>query len=185
LNYIDTHFSENKDKIKIKTDSESSIPVSEIDYKLLGVAKHICGCALDLSLACLMNYNDQSKVRGVCMATCCHHLSLVEYLNNLNLYTDYLKLNLREIVLLFKATSWIFGPIEVKEDATNLKSYKVFQQKGFNKNYIGLISKYVVDLARVFYLISKNYKVFYIKYCKNEITTENNLILAIKENSNK
>jgi hypothetical protein len=168
------------------SESESpKVPLSDLDYKLAGVAKHICGCALDLSLACLLNYNDQSKAKAVCMATCCHHLCLVEYLNNLTLYTNHLNLSLREIILLFKSTSWIFGPIDFKDEHSNLKSFKIFQQKGINKSYIGLISKYVVDLARVFFLVSKNYRVFYLKYCKNEITTENNLILAINKNSDK
>jgi tRNA:m4X modification enzyme len=153
------------------------------NFNILGVAKHICGCAFDLSLTCLNNYIKKERVKAICMATCCHHICTVENLNNLDFYMNYLKLSLRETILLFKATSWIFGPIDVSEDLSSIKSNQIFTKKGLKKNYIGLISKYVVDLARVFYLISINYQVFYLKYCKNEITTENNLILAIKKNN--
>ncbi len=149
------------------------------------MAKHICGCAFDLSLACVLNYSKSEKIKALTIATCCHHNCRVEYLNNLQFYTDYLNLSIKEIVLLFKATSWIFGPInaensETKDTQDILKTDHIFQKKGLSKKYVGLIAKYVVDLARVFFLISKNFKVFYLKYCDNEITTENNLILAFK-----
>ena len=125
------------------------------------------------------------RVKGICIATCCHHICRVEYLNNLEFYLKYLNLSIREIILLFKATSWIFGPIEAgKENAMNedeviRRSNLIFHNKGVRKNYVGLLCKYIVDLARVFFLISKGYKVFYLKYCDNDITTENNVILAI------
>ncbi len=159
-----------------------------MDYKLVGVAKHICGCALDLSLRCLYNYSNKEKVQAVSMATCCHHICRVEYLNNLKFYTDYLKLSIRDIVLIFKATSWIFGPININENEVgsdtqdNLKSNIIFTNRGVSKKYIGLLSKYIVDFCRVFDLISQDFKVFYLKYCDNEVTTENNLILGIKHN---
>ena len=56
---------------------------------------------------------------------------------------------------------------------------KFLFKKKISKKYIGLISKYIVDIARCIYLINKGFKTFYMKYCDNKITTENNLILAI------
>lgn len=88
----------------------------------------------------------------------------------------------RDIVLLFKATSWIFGPIEIpKERDTQLRSNLIFEVKNLKKSYVGLISKYIVDLSRAQFLISKGFKVYYVKYCDNEITTENNVLFAIKD----
>ena len=135
----------------------------------------------------MLNYSKSEKIKALSIATCCHHICRVEFLNNLKLYTEYLNLSIREIVLLFKATSWIFGPINIensgdtKDIQDNLKTNHIFQKKGLSKKYVGLIAKYVVDLARVFFLISKNFRVYYLKYCDNEITTENNLILALRE----
>ena len=84
---------ENKDeKLKLENENGEDVDVRNKEFNLLGVAKHICGCAFDLSLACLFNYHDLNKVKGICMATCCHHISRVEYLNNLDFYLNYLKL---------------------------------------------------------------------------------------------
>lgn len=185
VNYLDTYFQEN---------FTENFPT--LDYNLLGVAKHICGCALDLSLTCLFNYKKNDSVKGICMASCCHHISRVEYLNNLNFYLNHLNFSIKEIIYLFKATSWIFGPIdqnlnqasnnEGKPNEHNSekenKKNKIFESRNIKKSFIGLISKYIVDFTRINFLISKDMKVFYIKYCDNEITTENNLILAIKNN---
>lgn len=97
---------------------------------------------------------------------------------------NYLKLSVKEVVFLFKCTSWIFGPIEIEKDMKDEAftiSESIFIKKGIKKNYIGLISKYIVDLARVFNLIQQGFDVFYLKYCDNEITTENNLIFALNK----
>ena len=42
-----------------------------------------------------------------------------------------------------------------------------------------MISKFIIDLSRCFYLINNGFDVLYLKYCKNDITPENNLILAL------
>ena len=174
LNYLD--------KIEeIPVEKETFEKLKE-NYYFIGVAKHICGCAFDLSLTCLFNYNNLNKIKGLCMATCCHHICRVELLNNIDFYIDDLKMNVKQIIFLFKATSWIFGPINDKEKNKSEKEKafeEIFIQKKISKKYIGLISKYIVDIARCVYLINKGFKTFYMKYCDNKITTENNLILAI------
>ena len=186
MNYLDQYFKQNP-KINFQNGIEEETPFSQIDYNLIGVAKHICGCAFDLSLACILNHKNVDKIKAVSMATCCHHNCRIEFLNNFRFYSEYLNLSVRDIILLFKATSWIFGPInvensdEVKDSQDNLKTNHIFLKKGLSKKFVGLIAKYVVDLTRVFFLISKNFKVYYLKYCDNEITTENNLILGIKK----
>lgn len=126
-----------------------------------------------------MNYKYEDRIKGIAIATCCHQICKIEFLNNLGFYMNYCNFSIQEIVLLFKATSWIFGPKDT--DSKILKSNNdIFDIKGKSKSYFGLISKYIVDFARVFYLIDKKYKVFYLKYCDNEVTLENNFILAIK-----
>ena len=163
---------ENKEKVKLYSDNKDKVDI-------VGVAKHICGCAFDLSLSCLFNYcKFSSNVKGVCMATCCHHICRVELLNHLDFYVEKLNMSIKEIVFLFKATSWIFGSISNKNNVP--KHEEIFTKKNTSRKYIGLISKYTVDLARVMCLINKGFKVCYIKYCDNGVTTENNVILAMK-----
>jgi len=112
---------------------------------------------------------------------------------------NYLGFTEFEMIMLFKATSWYFGPINL-DDGENKKGekektkiseeiiggniiiYLIQTEKGVTKRYIGLISKYIIDLARVFHLINSKFQVFYLKYCDNSITPENNIILAFKIN---
>ena len=47
-----------------------------------------------------------------------------------------------------------------------------------------MISKFIIDLCRCFYLIDNNFDVLYLKYCSNEITPENNVILALNSTKN-
>ena len=176
LNYLN--------KIEEIPAEKNTIEKLKESFYLIGIAKHICGCAFDLSLTCLFNYTNFEKIKGLCMATCCHHICRVELLNNLDFYFDYLGMNIKEIIFLFKATSWIFGSINDKEKENKSNKEKLFDdifiKMNISKKYIGLISKYIVDIGRCFCLINKGFKVFYIKYCDNTITTENNLILALK-----
>ncbi len=166
INYLDQYIKDN------------SVNIDKTDYKLLGIAKHICGCALDLSLACLLNYKETEKVKAVCMATCCHHLCRLEYLVNVNFFKETLKLSYKDIVLLFKCSSWLFGPIDLHND--NVKSNKIFEDMGIKKNFIGCIAKYIIDISRCLALVEKGFKAFYVKYCDNEITTENNMLFALR-----
>lgn len=138
--------------------------------KLIGIAKHICGCALDISITSLINVND--SFHALCFASCCHHLgSLSHFLGYDKMKNEY-NFKDEEILLMFKLTSWLFDNENMSHSENDLFSIK-------EKQEIGLICKYIIDLSRCLYLISHGKDVFYIKYCSNEITTENNVILAI------
>ena len=196
LNYID-----NLDKI-IKKEGQKKI-FEQKGYNIIGVAKHICGCAFDISLTSLFNYEKQDKIKGLVMATCCHHICRVELLNHLYYYMDTLKLNLKEIIFIIKSTSWLFSHDEnikgkdenekknnFDENKINLNEEKaknkdeinnIFKKMNLSRRYFGMLSKYIIDIARCFCLIDKGFtKVLYLKYCSNTITSENNVILAIK-----
>ena len=196
LNYID-----NIDKIT-KEEKQKKL-LEEKGYNIIGIAKHICGCAFDISLTALFNYAHQERIKGLVMATCCHHISRVELLNHLYYYMDILKLNIKEIIFLFKSTSWLFSHDEIRNEKENnndnVKTNKnenifdkeqikikdeinnIFLKMNLDRKYIGILAKYIIDIGRCKCLIDKGFnKVLYLKYCSNSITTENNVILAIK-----
>ena len=62
LNYID-----NLDKIT-KEEKQKKL-LEEKGYNIIGIAKHICGCAFDISLTSIFNYSQQEKIKGLVMAT--------------------------------------------------------------------------------------------------------------------
>ena len=141
------------------------------------------------------------------MATCCHHICRVELLNHLYYYRDMLKMNIKEIIFLFKATSWLFSHTDNRnnkkgnnndkfkddfdkankdndDDSFEKSKNKInnfFEERKIDRKYIGIMAKYIIDIGRCKCLIDKGFnKVLYLKYCSNSITTENNAILAIK-----
>ena len=196
FNYID-----NIDKIT-KEEKQKKL-LEEKGYNIIGIAKHICGCAFDISLTALFNYAHQERIKGLVMATCCHHISRVELLNHLYYYMDILKLNIKEIIFLFKSTSWLFSHDEIRNEKENnndnVKTNKnenifdkeqikikdeinnIFLKMNLDRKYIGILAKYIIDIGRCKCLVDKGFnKVLYLKYCSNSITTENNVILAIK-----
>ena len=196
LNYID-----NLDKIT-KEEKQKKL-LEEKGYNIIGIAKHICGCAFDISLTSIFNYSQQEKIKGLVMATCCHHICRVELLNHLYYYTDTLNLNLKEIIFLFKSTSWLFSHDEIQKikeekfkkdnkdkDEIIIEDEKIknkeqinniFQKYNLDRKYIGILAKYIIDIGRCICLINKGFsKTLYLKYCSNSITTENNVILALK-----
>ena len=196
LNYID-----NLDKIT-KEEKQKKL-LEEKGYNIIGIAKHICGCAFDISLTSIFNYSQQEKIKGLVMATCCHHICRVELLNHLYYYTDTLNLNLKEIIFLFKSTSWLFSHDEIQKikeekfkkdnkdkneiiiEDEKIKNKEqinnIFQKYNLDRKYIGILAKYIIDIGRCICLINKGFsKTLYLKYCSNSITTENNVILALK-----
>ena len=57
----------------------------------------------------------------------------------------------------------------------------IFTKLNLDRKYIGILAKYIIDIGRCICLMDKGFsKVLYLKYCSNSITTENNVILAIK-----
>ena len=196
LNYID-----NLDKIT-KEEKQKKL-LEEKGYNIIGTAKHICGCAFDISLTSIFNYSQQEKIKGLVMATCCHHICRVELLNHLYYYTDTLNLNLKEIIFIFKSTSWLFSHDEIQKikeekfkkdnkdkneiiiEDEKIKNKEqinnIFQKYNLDRKYIGILAKYIIDIGRCICLINKGFsKTLYLKYCSNSITTENNVILALK-----
>ena len=202
LNYID-----NIDKIT-KEEKQKKL-LKEKGYSIVGIAKHICGCAFDLSLTSIFNYEHQERIKGLVMATCCHHICRVELLNHLYYYMDILKMNVKEIIFLFKVTSWLFSHGENRKIRQEKKDEKnedekekenksddedeefkknrneinnIFTKRNIDRKYIGIIAKYIIDIGRCKCLIDRGFKkVLYLKYCSNAITTENNVILCLKE----
>ena len=144
----------------------------EKTQELIGIAKHICGCALDMSITSLINVIDNFK--GICFASCCHHLGNINNFLGYNKLKNSFKFEDAEINLLFKITSWLFEDEKIELSEKYSDCFKTHKEK----KKIGLIGKYIIDLSRCLYLISKGKNVAYVKYCSNTYTTENNAIVC-------
>lgn len=201
-----------KNSLRIRTDildyeiNSSNKVIEEIDERnnvlnlnneyilnAIGIAKHICGCALDMSATCLsriskntnLKNNGNNKIeidnninfKGLCFATCCHQRSHLNHFLGYELIKNNFSFTDLDFLLLFKCTSWTF---ESKNGDMSEKYKKVLKNQ-LEKKKIGLMCKYIVDLSRCLYLVNKGMNVFYLKYISNHITTENNVILCINK----
>lgn len=101
---------------------------------LVAISKHLCGCATDLTLRCLFNYqNNGGFCQGLVIALCCHQNCTYEsYINPEYLRNLGIKKSLFEYVALF--STWaLCGPSrneEKKEHWTGL-TYPERQILGF------------------------------------------------------
>lgn len=56
----------------VEKTKDGTIPADQRNYRLIAIAKHLCGGATDLALTS-MSQQDNETTFGVSIATCCHH----------------------------------------------------------------------------------------------------------------
>ena len=155
LNYID-----NIDKIT-KEENQKKL-LEEKGYNIIGIATHIYGCAFDLSLTAIFNYEHQERIKGLVMATCCHHICRVELLNHLYYYMDILKMNIKEIIFLFK----------VKVGSFHMEKIEILGKKIKKMKRMKKMKKILMQVMIVMKNLEK-IKMILIKFLRREILTEN------------
>jgi tRNA:m4X modification enzyme len=82
----------------------------------VAISKHLCGCATDLTLRCLLNYRKTGgDIKGIVIALCCHQLCTYEsYINREYLTTNSISKELFEYIAL--VSTWaICGPSKSQE----------------------------------------------------------------------
>ncbi|KAI7906863.1 methyltransferase TRM13-domain-containing protein [Cokeromyces recurvatus] len=111
--------SENKSRVQRQMIDIKDLVLSKVDCiadndkKVVAMSKHLCGCATDITLKCLMNYVEHEKskgqqsepITGIIIALCCHQICRYEMYPN----QDYLKsigVSKTDFERLCKMTSW-------------------------------------------------------------------------------
>ncbi|KAM3139179.1 hypothetical protein pb186bvf_008777 [Paramecium bursaria] len=69
----------------------------------VGICKHMCGGATDLTLTSLLS--QQQPIRGLAIATCCHHLCTLDTYKNPQ-FLQQIGFNENEAELMFQCSSW-------------------------------------------------------------------------------
>ena len=163
---------------------------------MVGVSKHLCGAATDLSLRCLSTLPSGSdRLRGLMIALCCHHRcdwsSFVgkQFLKDQGFTRD-------DFDILVSMTSWAtcgFGRGK-KADADEEAEHETGQSEEFhpndrysrmglsesNREEIGRLCKRVLDCGRIQYLNSAfpTLSVQLKHYVSPEVSLENALLLC-------
>ncbi|CRL01478.1 CLUMA_CG014306, isoform A [Clunio marinus] len=155
----------------------------EDKYKsFVGVSKHLCGGATDLTLRCIIQGNESSmKTRDFIICTCCQHrCSWGTFVGKDWLLANGIDQKSFEIII--KMVGWYVcgdGLSRNKhEPATEEK-----EQKRKSKAEIGWKCKRILDHARVQYMIKNNYDARMCYYVDESVTLENVCIIGKYQDS--
>ncbi|RCK66249.1 tRNA:m(4)X modification enzyme TRM13 [Candida viswanathii] len=170
-----------RSKIDIKDfDLDKFIADLTID-KVVGISKHLCGAATDLTLKLILNSSvlQNNQLGGVLIAMCCRHAcSLDQLLPQSRKYLyDHGFETVQSFNVLKKLVSWAVD----KKNETEVDKYGLdFHQR----ENLGLVARRLLDESRVHAVksaLGDNYNVEMFWYVEKEITLEN-VCLSISKN---
>ncbi|XP_003706604.1 tRNA:m(4)X modification enzyme TRM13 homolog [Megachile rotundata] len=160
--------------------------IQKFDYKV-GIAKHLCGTATDLTINCLihaMQNEPKCNITGLIIAFCCHHRC--EYASYVG--KNYLKqcgFTPNEFTILCSIASWAtcgLSTITKTSDQDNLKDTRtnIRTLTANDRENIGRKVKMLLNWGRLEYLRSVGFQSNLIYYTTTEVSLENMCIIATK-----
>jgi tRNA:m4X modification enzyme len=181
--------------------------LSKIGYcsgNVVGIGKHVCGNATDLSLRCLeqalmcklsdvsLDASRKCFLKGICIATCCHHRCTWEDYVGKTFFKEKLGGSAVEFEVLRLLSSWaLMGGEERGSDFPKLVTYADIKKKSVEewerslsrkeRIQIGRAAKRVIDAGRVDFLETLGLNAKQAFYCNQELSPENSLIIGCKK----
>ncbi|KAI9486472.1 MAG: methyltransferase TRM13-domain-containing protein [Benjaminiella poitrasii] len=179
--------------------------VADNDKKIVAMSKHLCGCATDMTLKCLMNYvqNEKSKghsepTRGIIIALCCHQICRYEMYPNQE-YLKSINISKVEFERMCKMTSWatcknsknkgsnedVEGDDDNKhaisddDDNSDETANHFSGRDSKEREAIGFKCKRVIDTGRVKYLEQFGFDVKLVYYVDLATSLENCALIAV------
>ncbi|XP_036150343.1 tRNA:m(4)X modification enzyme TRM13 homolog isoform X2 [Monomorium pharaonis] len=165
--------------------------IQPIKYKV-GIAKHLCGAATDLTIRCLtksMSGEPRVDVRGLIVAFCCHHKceysSYVgrEYLQRCGFTAD-------EFPILCSIVSWATCGFRTKDDFDSPRDSTMPQNETADRSsrsdereVIGRMAKTLLNWGRLVFLESVGFQTELLYYIPTEVSLENMCVVATREHS--
>ena len=172
-------------------DGERGGGASVLSHPVMGVSKHLCGVATDLSLRCLVGYVSSGRkqhhtdhshgceattnfaadtspstlVQGIVFATCCHHMCVFDDYVNQEWWHDTCGLDRDDFNAASRASSWA--------------SLTTHDEKSRVQQALGVACKRLIDTGRVLYLQAHGFPRCHLQqYCEQKVTVENCLLVA-------
>ncbi|XP_023547814.1 tRNA:m(4)X modification enzyme TRM13 homolog [Cucurbita pepo subsp. pepo] len=173
----------------------------------LAIGKHLCGPATDLALRCCLTKQsnhvnteqcgDRPKLRGLAIATCCHHLCQWKHYTNKR-YLLELGITKEEFLAITWFTSWAVDANH-SEDISDGADLKTFLQSSENEGdgmngstvediarhmnpveraVLGFMCKEIIDMGRLMWLKECGLETQLVKYVPSSISPENHLLIA-------
>nr|XP_011467051.1 PREDICTED: tRNA:m(4)X modification enzyme TRM13 homolog [Fragaria vesca subsp. vesca]XP_011467056.1 PREDICTED: tRNA:m(4)X modification enzyme TRM13 homolog [Fragaria vesca subsp. vesca]XP_011467060.1 PREDICTED: tRNA:m(4)X modification enzyme TRM13 homolog [Fragaria vesca subsp. vesca]XP_011467065.1 PREDICTED: tRNA:m(4)X modification enzyme TRM13 homolog [Fragaria vesca subsp. vesca] len=171
----------------------------------IAIGKHLCGPATDLTLrCCLGEQSNQSNgggsvnpnLRGLAIATCCHHLCQWKHYINKKYILD-LGITKEEFHVIIWFTSWAVDAdhgtdlpdvtdcgfhlesIEKKQcDGDNGVEDVVRNMKSVERAALGFMCKQIIDMGRLMWMKEHGLEAQFVKYVPSTVSPENHLLIA-------
>ncbi|XP_045504885.1 tRNA:m(4)X modification enzyme TRM13 homolog isoform X2 [Colias croceus] len=175
----------------------NAVPAVKVCDAVVGFAKHLCGVATDFSLRCLTAPGSLDKVRGIVLATCCHHRCMRgAYVANQQLAE--LGVDADDFNVILGVVSWATcgdgRSRDKKLDSSPDKENKPLNSEDLEKEvgtkYLGLSreareevgrrAKALLDWGRVLYLRGCGFDARLAYYVPSSVSLENVCIIARK-----
>ncbi|XP_029035241.1 tRNA:m(4)X modification enzyme TRM13 homolog isoform X2 [Osmia bicornis bicornis] len=153
----------------------------------VGIAKHLCGTATDLTISCLvqaMQNDPKCNVTGLIIAFCCHHRC--EYASYVG--KNYLKqcgFTPNEFTILCSIASWAtcgYGLSNITKTSNNSKDTRTNTRTltSSERENIGRKVKALLNWGRLEYLKSVGFQSNLIYYTTTDVSLENMCIVATR-----
>lgn len=153
--------------------------------RYIGISKHLCGVATDLTLRCLINTSkdyetekERLKFGGCLVAMCCRHCCKYDWL--LCESKSYLKENFgideSNFVYFRKMFAWATSGVNPQMSKTDTGDH--FTGLSFEeREKIGLKMRRILDESRKYAMEQKGFDVQIVRYVEREVSLENNCII--------
>jgi len=182
-------FDVNKIPEIIHGSAQKTMPIEETkeptpsNQEFVGVTKHMCGLASDLTFYSMLNAKKPVVPLGFSIGTCCHHRCTQElyvnqtFLNEVGITNEQKK-------PFFHISSWgIYRDNFEKRPQGEKEQETVAEQDPFKldsdvKTVLGLQVKRILDIGRVLYLREKGFNCYMVKYCEKVLSPENFVIIG-------
>ncbi|GAB0091459.1 tRNA:m(4)X modification enzyme TRM13 [Sergentomyia squamirostris] len=172
---------------------------------IVGVSKHLCGAATDMTLRCIVAGNQPPKevnrklcrTKGILIALCCHHRCEWKSFVGKSFLRE-MGFTLKDFAAMTKIVSWAvcgsgmsrerrkqLQEAEDSDDSIDQSSpdededtVKLTRKE---KEELGLRCKRILDYARIVFLRQNHYNANLIYYVNRDVTLENVCIVATHE----
>ncbi|XP_078149300.1 methyltransferase isoform X1 [Carex rostrata] len=165
----------------------------------LATGKHLCGPATDLTINCCIRDRKEGeiKIKGIAIATCCHHLCQWKHYKNKRFLSD-IGINKEEFHAMTWFSSWAVDGDHssdnpsmqdgIKPPEISKKNEVDFDQGGIEniirnipateRAAFGFMCKEIVDTGRLHWLKENGFDAQLVSYVPPSISPENHLLVA-------
>lgn len=169
-------------KIDIR-DLDLDKALEQFEGKYAGISKHLCGCATDLTLQCIMN-SDIASFAGLVVAMCCRHVCRYDYFLAeskqflASVFDKDVDLAMAFKVLT-KLVSWATNGRREDMKDTDIQASSGLSVSQREK--VGLKARRLIDESRVYALQQKGFNARICHYVDKSVSLENVCLIVTQK----